>query len=312
MGERLHYLRYQCRNAPYSLRERLWHSPRPTDRFLGEKGLTIAKGGDTLIAHLEQGKPFACIRFGGSELSALNGHEKIRLGFAKTYKEKTRWAMKVRAGFYPTDDAHLNEWVDLYESKIKDASLFGVLGFHMEDYFFVRDLPHAHAFNGFAIEPLLGEWSSALKGKKVLVITPFADEVRFQYGRRERIFPKEPDLLPVFSLRVVAAPMTLGEDTDYRFPSFMRSLEELEKEVKATDFDVALIGAGAYGTLLTMYCHSLGHMAIQTGGATQTLFGILGHRWEKRPHVSARVNDFWIRPSVKPKGYEKIDQGAYW
>ena len=65
----------------------------------------------------------------------------------------------------------------------------------------------------------------------------------------------------------------------------MRSLEEIEVRIKDVDFDIALIGAGAYGLPLTLYCKSLGKMALQTGGATQTLFGIMGKRWENRPHV---------------------------
>jgi hypothetical protein len=312
MGQKTHYVRYFLKNVPASICERLFHKGRPTDKFCGKRNLTVAKGGSLIRQFIEAGKPFACIRFGGSEISCLNGHEKIKLGFAKTYKESARWAMKVRAGFYPIGDGHLNEFTDLYEAKIKDADIFGVLGLHMEDYFYKKDIPQTQVINAFAIEPLLGGWTPALKGKKVLVITSFADEVVFQYARREKLFPHDPGLLPEFELHVLQAPMTLGDDTDYRFPSFMRSLEEIETKIGTIDFDIALIGCGAYGTLLTMYCKSLGKMAIQTGGSTQTLFGIIGHRWENREHVKSRINEYWIRPAHKPKGYEKIDNGAYW
>jgi hypothetical protein len=147
-----------------------------------------------------------------------------------------------------------------------------------------------------------------------LVISAFVDEIVFQYRRREKLFPKEPDLLPEFELHVLQAPMTMGESTDYRFPSFMRSLDEIEAKFGKRTLISLLIGAGAYGSLLTLYCKSLGKMALQTGGATQTLFGIMGKRWEDRPHVASRVNEYWIRPdpSKRPKGYEKIDKGAYW
>ena len=55
-----------------------------------------------------------------------------------------------------------------------------------------------------------------------------------------------------------------------------------------------------------------GKQAIQSGGATMTLFGIMGKRWEHRNHVAKHYNEHWIRPKSKIKGYEKIDQGAYW
>jgi len=154
------------------------------------------------------------------------------------------------------------------------------------------------------------------KGKKVLGHPlPFPRlKIAVPVRRREKLFPNEPDLLPEFDLKVLQAPMTMGESTDYRFPSFMRSLDEIEARIKDVDFDIALIGAGAYSLPLTLYCKSLGKMALQTGGATQTLFGILGKRWENRPHVANRVNEYWIHPdpTKKPKGYEKIDNGAYW
>jgi hypothetical protein len=56
----------------------------------------------------------------------------------------------------------------------------------------------------------------------------------------------------------------------------------------------------------------MGRQAIQTGGATQTMFGIIGHRWEQRIHVTQYLNDAWIRPSEKPIGAEKIEDGAFW
>ena len=92
----------------------------------------------------------------------------------------------------------------------------------------------------------------------------------------------------------------------------MRYLEEMEERIRPIDFDIALIGAGAYGALLCFYIKSLGKMALQTGGATQTLFGIMGKRWENREHVAKYVNEYWIRPSKKPAGYQKIEGGCYW
>ena len=314
MSEQSTYLHFFAKNLPWAVRERLFHKQKPTVSFCGHQGINLDSSSLILAHAIAVGKPFAAVRHGGSELSCFNGYEKIRLGLAKTYSDSTRWAMKVRAGFYPTDDKHLTEYAESAKSRIKTADIVAISGLHMEDYFYEKWTPKAQVITNQALEPLLGTWTPFLKGKKVLVISAFADEILFQYSRREKIFPKEPDLLPEFELHVLQAPMTLGESTDYRFPSFMRSLDEIEARIKDVDFDIALVGAGAYGILLTLFCKSLGKMALQTGGATQTLFGILGKRWENREHVASRVNEFWIRPdpSKKPKGAEKIDKGAYW
>jgi hypothetical protein len=312
MGKKLHYIRFFLKNAPSTIHANLHHKAKQIKHFRGVKNITIESSGAFLKEKILSGEPFCAIRFGGSEISCLNNYEKIQLGFKKTFKDSVRWAMKVRAGFYPTDDQHLSEYCTFFAKKARFADILAISGLHMEDYFAEKLTPSAHIISNWAMEPLLGGWTTALKGKKVLVISPFAEEIRLQYSRREKLFPKEPDLLPEFQLTVIQAPETMGDSTDYRFPSFMRSLEEIENAISQTDFDIALVGAGAYGSLLCLYCRSIGKSAIQSGGATQTLFGIIGKRWENRPHVANRINEYWIRPANKPVGYEKIDNGAYW
>jgi hypothetical protein len=312
MSGRSHYIRYFLKNAPSTLHGRLHHSAKKTSSFRGHKNIAIATSGALLSQKISAGKPFAAIRFGAVELSCLNNHEKILLGFKKDYKQSVISSMKLNAGFYPCDKAHLDRFCEVYEKNIGMADVLAISGLHMEDYFAEKFLPQADIITNWALEPLLGGWTPQLKGKKVLVVSPFAKEIVSQYARREKLFPGEPNLLPEFELKVIQSPLTLGELQDFAFPTFFEALEDLEKKIKATDFDLALIGCGAYGTLLALYCKSLGKMALQSGGATQTLFGILGKRWEERPHVKKRINEYWIRPENKPRGYEKIDQGAYW
>ncbi|MCI1245278.1 MAG: hypothetical protein LKG11_04990 [Bacilli bacterium] len=312
MNERNRYISFFLKNAPSTLFGRIFNKPKQIKRFRGTNGITTDGGGLYLKQRLLFGEPFCAFRFGGSELSCLNGHEKIVLGFKKTYKESVRWAMKVRAGFYPTNDRALNEYCEKFENEVGFADVLAISGLHMEDYFAEKLVPKAHVISNWSMEPLLGGWSFALKGKKVLVVSPFDEEIRSQYARREKLFPNEPDILPGFDLKVVKAPGTMGSDARFADPSFMAALKRVEDEIAKTDFDVALIGAGAYGSLLCFYIRSLGKTAIQTGGSTQTLFGIIGKRWENRPHVASRINEFWIRPKNKPLGCEKIDNGAYW
>ena len=312
MNKRLHYVRFFLHNVPSTVFCALAHKSKPIKRFRGERGITTEKSGAFLRDKILSGEPFCAIRFGGSEIGCLNNHEKIQFGFKKTYKESVRWAMKVRAGFYPTDDKHFDDYSEKFEKEAGFADILAISGLHMEDYFAEKLTPHAKIISNWAMEPLLGLWTPALKGKKVLVVSPFASEIRSQYARREKLFPANSEILPEFDLTVIEAPKTLGEQTDFSYPSFMEALEATEKDISKISFDIALIGAGAYGSLLCFYCRSLGKSAIQSGGATQTLFGILGKRWEKRPHVARWVNEYWIRPENKPLGYEKIDNGAYW
>ena len=112
-------------------------------------------------------------------------------------------------------------------------------------------------------------------------------------------------------LKVLQAPVTFAENTPTS-PSFFDELARIEAEMDQIDYDVLLVGAGAYGSFLALHAKSKGKKGIQTGGATNTLFGILGKRWEHREHVAKHVNEAWIRPADKPKGFERVEGGTYW
>ena len=304
------YISYFLRNIPRALKIRLFHKSGKTSRFAGQKGISLAQTEQELIRLIESGKPFAALRVGGMEMCALNGYEKIRFGFAKTYKESVRYTMKTNAGYYPCDDASLNAYAECLLPKLKETDLLGISGYHMEDYFLKTYCGCAKAGLYLGFEPLLTHYSPALKGKKVLVVSPFTEEIASQYARRELLFPRGSDILPEFELKLLKAPLTQGDVVPEK--SSLEELDEMERKMAEIDFDIALIGAGVYGNFLALHAKSLGKQAIQTGGATMTLFGIIGKRWQTRKHVSQYFNEYWIHPFTTIPGYQKIDEGAYW
>lgn len=88
----------------------------------------------------------------------------------------------------------------------------------------------------------------------------------------------------------------------------------MEDKIDKIDFDIAIIGAGAYGLPLTAYCKEIGKQAVQMSGATQILFGIKGKRWDEHPYISKLYNEHWVRPmtSETPPEIEKVEGGSYW
>ena len=81
------------------------------------------------------------------------------------------------------------------------------------------------------------------------------------------------------------------------------------------DFDVAIIGCGAYGFPLAAHAKKLGKIGIHLGGVTQLLFGIKGSRWENWTHYTElRKNNGkdWVYANEIPKDYKKIENGCYW
>ena len=82
-----------------------------------------------------------------------------------------------------------------------------------------------------------------------------------------------------------------------------------------SDYDVALVSAGGYGSLICNHIYETGHSAIYVGGVLQMFFGLLGGRWlvERKAIVRMYVNQYWSRPkeSERPAGYKKIENGCY-
>ena len=103
-----------------------------------------------------------------------------------------------------------------------------------------------------------------------------------------------------------------GQDTGYA--SWFDALAAMEREMDAADYDVAIVGAGAYGLPLAAHARDTGHAAIQMSGATQLLFGIKGKRWDSHPIIGKLYNDAWVRPD-ETEGIthkEKVEGGSYW
>ncbi len=165
------------------------------------------------------------------------------------------------------------------------------------------------------LDPYLKErpWSAALEGKKVLVVHPFTETIRRQYERREQLFPGT-DVLPRFgALYLVRAVQSIaGNPVPYA--SWFEALEAMEREMDRYDYDVALIGCGAYGFHLAAHAKRRGKVGLHMASMVQLLFGIKGTRWDNQPDYCRFYNDAWVRPAAdeRPRGAETIEGGCYW
>ena len=153
----------------------------------------------------------------------------------------------------------------------------------------------------------------ALKGKKVLIIHPYANLIEHQYQKREKLF-KNPNVLPEFELYTLRAVQTIGNTRDDRFKTWFEALEYMFEEAMKINFDIAILGCGAYGVPLAAKIRQKNRSAIYMGGVTQMLFGIKGSRWDVVPEAASLYNQYWVRPlqENRPEGAEKIEGGCYW
>jgi hypothetical protein len=154
-------------------------------------------------------------------------------------------------------------------------------------------------------------WTHTLKGKKILIISPFVDSFKEKEKNRKHIYGV--DLFPDCEFVYLKPPQTQGQTEskpfDYELMVFIKKLEELE-------FDVALCSCGGYGNLVVNYIYNMGKSAIYVGGVLQMYFGVYGERWlrERKEVMKMYKNKHWSRPKEleKPKGFEQVEGSAYW
>lgn len=257
---------------------------------------------------LEGNEPFMISRLGSTELKVLKSFEK-----SEDYTENLKNIIKDLSGVFPNDSKTLNEFAKLYFEDITNIDLLGIWYNPFEDTVSNRYCPNAKITNLRNLEPYFSSnpWSASLENKKVLVIHPFTQSIEKQYLKRELLFTDK-KVLPKFELMTYPAIQSLGGNDDYK--SWFDALEKMKSDIAKIDFEIAIIGAGAYGLPLASYIKTIGKKAIHLGGSTQMLFGVYGQRWAIHPDFKDIINENWIKPTPneKPKNAGKVENACYW
>ena len=264
------------------------------------------------------GEPFLVGRFGANELSMM---KTIEFDIKSKYPICTEM-MHTNAGFFPNDTEVIKGFLPLMHDFCRECDVLGTWNQPFEGYFIDKYMKKDVVLTSLeCLEPWYypkSPWSAALEGKKVLVIHPFEKTIRIQYEKQEKLF-KGTRILPSFELKTIKAVQTIAGTEDIRFKTWFDALEWMYNEAMSMDFDVAIIGCGAYGAPLAAKLKIAGKQAIHLGGATQLLFGIKGKRWDgslntKYGYIQNLFNESWIYPCEEDKitGSNKVENGCYW
>lgn len=280
---------------------------------------------------LSSGKPCMIARFGSIELDNVVNYlgrmsSKRKLLSFILNKQPAWWleldrieALSTNAGFFPKRQVDL---VDRFcKMTIDSASDLDVLGSWQDNEKYLKErLQSCQLVELANLEPFFAErpWTRYLEGKKVLVVHPFAETIKKQYAKRELLF-KNKFVLPKFlDLQVVKAVQSMGGQCS-QFKTWFDALDYMKSEIDKCDYDVCLIGCGAYGFPLAAHVKHKGKQAIHLGGTLQLLFGIRGNRWFDPngflyPKFKDLLNENWVKPleTEKPIVANQIEGGCYW
>lgn len=276
-----------------------------------------AKGVDAdtqaIINLLESDEPCMISRFGSTELQTLCYIKYYP--FSLPLKKRTYFNIQYASGFFPVTHKNLKGFYEIYKEDVKELDL--LVSWRIEEFLFRRWLKSKDYVRKTTLDKFyLHEhpWTSALKGKKVLVVHPFAETIEEQYSKnRERLFANK-DILPEFAkLETVKAVQSVAGNV-VGYDSWFDALEWMKSEIDKKDFDVALLGCGAYAMPLAAHVKRTGKKAIHMGGILQFLFGIKGKRYIENSETAEYINDFFVSPSEadRPKLADKVEGGCYW
>lgn len=287
-----------------------------------------------IAEHISSGRPMMLARFGTIECDVCENVRNTFYGGRGGNWRFIRWRgqpsfinpyvvplFTKNAGFFPEGDVKaLRRFYELMVDSMAEVDI--LQSWRYNELVFEKELRQAIKIDREISTPLLTDkpWTLSLEGKRVLVVHPFAETIESQYRRIDKVFPNG-TVLPSFRLETVKAVQTAGGEHDSRFTDWFEALQWMKDETDRHDYDIALIGCGAYGYPLAAHCKRTGHQALHIGGVLQLLFGIKGRRWEtvseykdRFPYAATYYNGYWVRPcdSDIPSNAQGVEGACYW
>lgn len=287
------------------------------------------KCSDIIYNALNKDAAVLIARFGSTELGCMvnflgvksNNQNYLKYITGNTlqwwWNPKVLVNMKEQSGFFSPTIPQIEQFCTLM---IQEIPKVDVLGSWLEnEKYFDDKLSGTQKIWLDFITPFFSEnpWTRILENKKVLVVHPFANTIKSQYLKREFLFANKL-ILPMFHLQTVkAVQSSVNEIVTYT--DWFEAFDYMKNEIDKVDYDICLIGAGAYGFPLAAHVKSKGKKAVHIGGALQLLFGIKGKRWENPSlnegySFASLINEHWVRPSEeeKPKNAALLEAACYW
>jgi len=296
---------------------------------------------DMVYNAISSGKPFMLTRYGSIEMSVTNT---VRVKESEITYLRKLWnyiidktdlpwmderiplSISRNAGVFNPTPAILERFAHRYLEDSKDIDMLMSVNYKERFMPLSKDCQYIH-FESIYPYFVNNPWTRALKGKKVLVIHPYADTISKQYLNREKLYDN-PDILPEFSLITLKAVQSSAYN-QVPFTDWFEALKYMQDEMDKIDYDVCLIGCGAYGLPLAAYAKRKGKQALHIGGGIQLLFGIKGRRWEVEYRNGVwgynvpfqlnlnyydLFNEYWTYPSGDevPQMAKSVEGACYW
>ncbi|MEI6704000.1 MAG: DUF2085 domain-containing protein, partial [Deltaproteobacteria bacterium] len=250
--------------------------------------------GQNLVGELiSRNEPLMISRIGSVELSCIRFYLEKRCRKNVPYSKKIKSHMLNNAGFFPSDEDSLDTFSKLYLENLKHVDALGIWFNPYEDIICNSWCKDAELVEIGCLEPYLftNPWSAKLSGLKVLVVHPFDESIRKQYNGKRQLLFADPGVLPAFELKTIKAVQSIAGAV-VPFCTWFDAYQQMCEEMAKVDFDICLIGAGAYGLPLAAFAIVAGFLYIAPPGILSKADAIgyaVCHRLDVRSfHVDSR------------------------
>lgn len=267
----------------------------------------------SVIQSVATATPLAVGRLGSVEASILmwdEGAANLRWPILSLFSDTSLGAMN--AGIRPRNKDSYRMFARLCREALDRLDLQGVwmtgyeaicLGDKAQHKFFNVEITGPDGSNP-------DHWLTALRQKRVLVVSPFKNTIEKQTPRLADIWPG-------------ASWMEGVEFTSLMFPylidescleTWWEVYDRIGSIIFQGDYDVALFGCGGLGLLFAKLAKDAGRVGIHIGGHLQLLFGIYGKRHLQQPWHLNHINDTWVRPESGEVAQSagRVEGGCYW
>jgi hypothetical protein len=158
------------------------------------------------------------------------------------------------------------------------------------------------------IKPFLNDFKVFAQNKKVLIISPFSESIKFQYKRIDVILKNY--TYPDFELVTYDTPITYNNEKDslshIETNNWLEQCQKMENDIMKLDFDIALLSCASYAMYLgNVISKKMNKKAIYIGGVINVFFNIQGKRYLNDTYYDSLKNlEYEIVALEKP---EKCD-----
>ena len=294
--------------------------------------LNLLESNKYIIDLINKDEPFFISRLGGEIANSYNYVIEKKFEYSPTLDRN--------AGIYHKTKLDIKKYYQLYYNSVINSTVMSVFTNlpHIKKYeeYFMKNnnnnnnnikkpsLTHRSLEPFYIILENEKPWSHYLKGKKVLIISPFVDSFQKQISNNFKMFKNKNNnnnndgdiFLPNQEFVFYKSFNTLAGNHIHN--NWIETFNIMCKDVEKLEFDIALVSCGGQGLPLCNFIKtSMNKSAIYVGGGLQLLFGVIGNRWLSHPTILKIINENktkFIRPSdneiVKNVGI--VEGGCYW